>query len=98
MKILAIGKPKEAMLSLPPDKLKELRGTTIKTQKKWMDEGKVGATYISPGSGYIFAILNYDSAEEWMKDMMSNPLLNFYDQETYPIVEFDDAMKIAGLV
>lgn len=97
MKIMAIGKQKESALSLPPDKLKELTELTVKTNKKWKDEGKIIATYISPGSGHVFAILEYDTAEEWMKDLASNPLLNYYDQETYPIVDFDSAMKIAGL-
>ena len=97
MKILAIGKPKEALLSLPPDKRKELTEATIKTNKKWKDEGKIIATYISPGAGYVFALLNYDTAEEWMKDLVSNPLLSYYEQEIYPVVDFDDAMKIAGL-
>lgn len=97
MKILAIGKPKESLLSLPSDKRKELTETTIKTNKKWKDEGKIVATYVSPGSGYVFAILDYDTTEEWMKDLMSNPLLSYYEQETYPVVDFDNAMKIAGL-
>ena len=97
MKILAIGKQKESLLSLPPDKLKELMEATVKTNKKWKDEGKIVATYISPGSGHVFAILDYDTTEEWMKDLMSNPIFNYYDQETYPVVDFDDAMKIYGL-
>jgi hypothetical protein len=97
MKILAIGKQKESILSLPPDKQKELMDATIKTNKKWKDEGKVIATYVSPGSGYVFAILNYETSEEWMKDLMSNPLFNYFEQETYPVVDFDDAMKIYGM-
>jgi muconolactone delta-isomerase len=97
MKILSIGKQKESLLSLPPDKQKELMDATIKTNKKWKDEGKIVATYISPTSGYVFAILDYDTAEEWMKDLMSNPIFNYYEQETHPIVDFDDAMKIYGM-
>ena len=97
MKILAIGKRKDSLLSLPPDKQKELMEVTVKTNKKWRDEGKIIATYISPGSGKIFAILNYDTTEEWKKDIISNPALSYYDQEIYPIVEYDDAMKIYGM-
>jgi hypothetical protein len=97
MKILAIGKPKESLLSLPPDKQKELMEASLETNKKMRSEGKVIANYISPTSGYAFTILNYDTAEEWMKDIMSSPILNYYDQETYPVVDFDDAMKIAGM-
>jgi hypothetical protein len=97
MKILSIGKPKESLLSLPPDKQKELMEATLETNKKMRGEGKVIANYISPTSGHVFTILNYDTAEEWMKDIMSSPILNYYDQETYPVVDFDDAMKIAGM-
>jgi hypothetical protein len=96
MKILSIGKPKESLLSLPPEKRKELTEASRKTNKKMRSEGKVIASYYAPTSGYIFVILNYDTTEEWMKDLMSSPVLNYYDQETFPVVEFDDAMKIAG--
>jgi hypothetical protein len=97
MKILSIGKPKESLLSLPPDKQKELMEASLETNKKMRGEGKVVANYISPTSGYVFTILNYDTAEEWMKDIMSSPILSYYDQETHPVVDFDDAMKIAGM-
>jgi len=96
MKVMAIAKPKESLLSLPPDKMKELMETTLETNKKMRGEGKVVAGYISPTSGYVFVILDYNDAEEWMKDKMSSPILNFYDQETYPVVDWDNAMKIAG--
>jgi hypothetical protein len=97
MKILAIGKPKESLLSLPPDKQKELMEASLETNKKMRGEGKVVANYISPTSGYVFTILDYNTTEEWMKDIMSSPILNYYDQETYPVVDFDDAMKIYGM-
>jgi hypothetical protein len=97
MKILSIGKPKEAILSIPPDKQKELTKLTQETSKKWRDEGKIVDAYISPTSGYIFVILDYDNAEDWMKDIMSDPILNYYDQETHPVVGWDDALKIYGM-
>ena len=97
MKILSIGKPKESLLSVPPEKRRELMEASLETNKKMRDEGNLISAYVSPGSGYIFVILNYDTAEEWMKDIAASPVLNYYDQETYPIVEFDDAMKIAGM-
>lgn len=97
MKILTIGKQKQSFLSLPPDKQKELMAASLETTKKIKSEGKVIATYISPGASRIFAILNYDTTEEWMKDLMASPILNYYEQETYPIVDFDDAMKITGM-
>ena len=97
MKVVAIAKPKKEMLmSLPPDKQQELIKITKEVNKKWKDEKKVIASYISPTSGYTFAILDYDSAEEWMKDLMSNPLFNYYDQEIHPVVDYDSAMKIYG--
>jgi hypothetical protein len=97
MKILSIGKPKESRLSLTPDKVKELMEASLETMKKMRGEGKIVADYICPTSEYVFTILEYDTAEEWMKDIMSSPILNYYDQETYPVVDFEDAMKIAGM-
>ena len=97
MKILAIGKPKESLVSLPPDKRKELLEASLETNKKMKGEGKVIAGYICPTSGYVFSGFEYDTTEEWMKDIMSSPILNYYDQETYPVVDFDDAMKMAGM-
>jgi muconolactone delta-isomerase len=97
MKILSIGKPKESLLSLPPDKRRELMEATLETNKRLRDEGKIVNGYVSPGSGYIFVILDYDSTEEWMKDLNASPILNYYDQETYPVVGWDDAMKISGM-
>jgi hypothetical protein len=97
MKVLAIGKPKEALLSLSPDKRKELTEASLEINKKMKGEGKVVANYISPTSGYVFTILDYDTTEEWLKDIMSSPILDYYDQETHPVVDFDDAVKIAGM-
>ena len=97
MKILSICKPKEALLSLPPDTQKELLTASVEVNNRLRDEGKVVDAYVSPTAQYIFVILEYDSAEEWMKDLNTMPLLNYYDQETYPVVGWDDAMKISGM-
>lgn len=97
MKILSIGKPKEAILSLPPDKQQELLKASREPNKRLRDEGKIVDAYVSPTSGYIFVILDYDNAEDWMKDLMSMPIMNYYDQETHPVVGWDDALKIYGM-
>ena len=97
MKILSIGKPKESLLSLPPDKRRELLEASLETNKKMKGEGKVVANYISPTSGYVFSVFEYDTAEGWMKDIMASPILDYYDQETHPVVDFDDALKIYGM-
>jgi muconolactone delta-isomerase len=97
MKILSIGKPKESLLSLPPETAKQLTKAATETSKQLIDKGKILAQYYSPTSQYIFVILDYDTAEEWMKDLMSMPILSYYDQETYPIVDFPDALKALGI-
>jgi hypothetical protein len=62
-----------------------------------IDKGKILAQYYSPTSQYIFVIVDYDSTEEWMKDLASNPVMTYYDQETYPIVDLFEALKISGI-
>jgi hypothetical protein len=97
MKILSIGKPKELLFSLPPETRKQFMEAATEQTKQLIDKGKILAQYYSPTSQYIFVILDYDNAEDWMKDLMSSPILSYYDQETYPIVDLSDALKAAGI-
>lgn len=97
MKILAIAKPKELLFSLPPETRTQLVKESIEPTKQLMDKGKILAQYYSPTSGYVFAIVDYDDTEEWMKDLASNPAMTYYDQEVYPIVDLLDALKVAGI-
>jgi hypothetical protein len=93
MKMLAIAKPKELLLSLPPEKQTQMVKESIEPTKKMKDKGKILAQYYSPTSKYVFAIVDYDDAGEWMKDLMSNLAMTYYDQEVYPIVDLFDVIK-----
>ena len=93
MKMLSIGKPKEALLTLDPETSKKQTLAAKESTKELREKGKILAQYYSPTSRYVFAILDYDSAEEWMKDLTSNQVMNYYDQEVYPIVDLMEAIK-----
>ena len=97
MKILSIGKPKELLFSLPPETQKQLTEAAEESTKQLKDKGKILAQYYSPTSQYVFVILDYNDAEEWMKDLSSNPAMTYYDQDVYPIVDLLDALKAAGI-
>ena len=79
MKLLSIGRPKEALLSLSPEKNQQLMKTALEQAKQLKEKGKVLAQYSSPTSGYIFTILEYNNAEEWMKDIQSIEALRYID-------------------
>jgi len=85
------------LFSLPPETQTKLVKEAIEPTKQLMDKGKILAQYYSPTSRYVFAIVDYDDTEEWMKDLASNPVLTYYDQEIYPIVDLLDAIKAAGI-
>jgi len=97
MKILAIGKPKESLLSIPQETRIQMVKEGIESTKQLKDKGKILAQYYSPTSQYVFVILDYDDAEEWMKDLALNPVMTYYDQDVYPIVDLLDALKAAGI-
>ena len=97
MKILSIGKPKDLLLTLPQETRAQLTKEAIEPTKKLKDEGKILAHYYSPTSQYVIVIVDYDSTEEWMKDLMANPVMAYYDQEVYPIVDLADAINTAGI-
>jgi hypothetical protein len=92
MKFLAIGKPKDMLTMLPPATLKQLIETTQASNDKLKKEGKLLEGYGSP-AGCIAVILEYNSAEEWMKDQRANPILGYYDQEIYPLADMEDVVK-----
>jgi muconolactone delta-isomerase len=96
MKILTIARPKDLLLSLPEETRTQMAKGSVEPTKKMKDKGKVLAHYYSPTSRYVIAIVDYDDAEEWMKDLMSNPVMAYYDQDIYPIVDLGEAVKLAN--
>jgi hypothetical protein len=92
MKFLSILKQKEVMLTLPPAVGKQLIKASMAGMKQLKKEGKLLESYSSP-SGLGVVILNYNSADEWIKDQNLIPLLTYYSQEIYPLADMEDTMK-----
>jgi hypothetical protein len=92
MKFLSISKAKDSASMLPPTvarQLLEMSAAGINQQKKL---GKVLEFYYSP-AGYAIVILEYKSAEEWVKDQNMIPILSYYDSVVYPLAEGEEALK-----
>jgi hypothetical protein len=92
MKFLALLKQKEVMLTLPPAVGRQLIEASMAGMKQLKKEGKLLESYSSP-SGLGAVILNYNSADEWIKDQNLIPLLTYYSQEIYPLADMEDTMK-----
>ena len=98
MKFLSISQAKDSATMLPPAvtrQLLEISMAAIKQQKK---EGKVLEFYYSP-AGYAIVIIDYKSAEDWVKDQNLIPLLAYYNHKVYPLADGEEALKsiIEGL-
>ena len=92
MKILCIAKPTEAFRALPPDiSLQHLVSfQAVATQQR--EERKILELYVTPiGSSVV--ILDYETADEWVKDQRNIPLLNYYEFEIYPLADGFEAVK-----
>lgn len=94
MKILTVAKPKDPIFSLSPEQSKKMLEASIEPTKRMKEKGRVLAHYYVPTSGYVIAIVDYDDAEEWMKDLRSNPIMAYYEQEVYPIVDLEESVKL----
>jgi hypothetical protein len=92
MKLLVIGKPKDAVATLAPALIRQLFETSLNAIRQQKKEGKVLEAYYSP-VGCSVAILDYKGADEWVKDQTSVPILRYYDWEVYPLADFDESMK-----
>src|SRR3972149_58760 len=92
MKFLGLLKPKEIMLTLPPAVGRQLMEASIAGMNKLKKEGKALEGYISP-AGCAVTILEYKNAEEWIKDQNLVPILQYYEQELYPLADMDESMK-----
>ena len=92
MKFLAIAKPKDSATMLPPAVTRQLLEMAMAVMGQLKKAGKLLEYYSSP-VGCLLVILNYNNAEEWVKDQISMPLLTYYDQEIYPLADGDQMMK-----
>ena len=55
-------------------------------------EGKILELYVSP-LNYSVVILNYDSADEWVKDQRNIPGINYYEWEAYPLADGFESLR-----
>ena len=92
MKFLGLLKQKEIMLTLPPAVSRQLIEMSLAGMSQLKKGGKLLEAYYSP-AGLSMVILNYDNADEWVKDQNMVPLLSYYDQEVYPLADLDESMK-----
>ena len=76
MKILCIGKPTEAFRALPPNISLQLLESFQEVAIKQREENKILDFYATP-IGYSIVILNYENADEWVRDQKEIPIINY---------------------
>jgi hypothetical protein len=92
MKFLSISKPKDTATMLPPAVTRQLLEMSMVAIGQLKKAGKLLEYYYSP-VGCIVVILNYNNAEEWVKDQLSMPILTYYDNELYPLADGNESTK-----
>ncbi len=92
MKLLVIGKPKDAMTTLPPGLIRQLWETSLVALGQQKGAGRFLEGYSSP-TGHAIAILDYKDADEWMKEQTSVPIVRYYDWEVYPLAHLEEGMN-----
>lgn len=86
MKILCIAKPTEAMRMLPPEVQLNLFESFVEVAVQQREERKILELYSTP-IGYSVAVLNFDSADEWVESQKDIPILNYMEFEIYPLAD-----------
>ena len=86
MKFLSVGKVKDSFMMMPPAAMIQIMEVSMSAMEQQKKQGKILDYYYSP-AGYQIVILNYETAEEWSKDQISIPILNYVDNEVYPLTE-----------
>jgi hypothetical protein len=93
MKFMVVAKPKDTMTMLPPAVTRQLLEVSMAAMGQMKKAGKILEAYYSP-VGCIVVMLNYNTAEEWVKDQISMPILTYYDNEIYPLADYEQSLKI----
>jgi muconolactone delta-isomerase len=94
MKFLTIGKPKDALYTLPPAFTRQLIEATVAATNKLKKEGKFQEIYWIPGAGTAVAIAECKTAEEMVKNLNEIPISAFYGYEMYMLADFNESTKI----
>jgi hypothetical protein len=92
MKFLGLIKQKEVALTLPPAVVRQLIEVSLAGMNQLKKAGKYLEGYYSP-AGLGMVILNYNNADEWVKDQNLVPMLQYYEQELYPLADMEESFK-----
>jgi hypothetical protein len=92
MKFMSVTRPKDTVSMLPPAVTRQLLEASMAAINQLKKAGKILEFYYSP-VGCSVVILNYNNAEEWIKEQLMLPILTYYDQEIYPLADGNESMK-----
>jgi len=93
MKFLIIGKPREAVSTLPPALLRQLVEASTAATNKQKKEGKISEIYWIPGAATTVTLGECKTAEEMVKMYNEIPIAMYYGYEVYPLADFNESMK-----
>jgi hypothetical protein len=94
LKIMSISRPKSTLATLPPTVLKQLMEASTAAIQQYHKEGRILEYYYSPvGAGCSIVILDYKNADDWMKDIATIPMLNYFENDIYPLADGFETTK-----
>jgi len=93
MKFLTISKMKDTASTVPPSVMRPLMEATLDLMNQEMKAGRILEAYFMAGSGRSMVIAEAKSAEEIVQRINALPVGGFMDLETYPLANFNEAMK-----
>jgi len=77
---------------LPPQVLLQLSEASLAGMLQLREERKILEYYHSP-AGRSVVVLEYESADEWVKEQGIIPILNYLEAEVYPLANGFEALK-----
>jgi muconolactone delta-isomerase len=90
---LIITKIKDSFYTLPDERRMVLMGAVIAYTEKLVKAHKLREVHHMPGWGRTVSFLEVESNEEATKLAIENPMINYMDVESYPIVEWTTYIK-----
>jgi hypothetical protein len=94
MKFLVIGKPREALFTLPLALLRQLVEASVTAWNKQKKEGKLLENYWIPGAATTVSLYECKTAEEMVKNFNEIPITVYYGFESYQLADINESMKI----
>ena len=94
MKFLTIAKLKDSASMLPPTTFLSILEASLAAWEQQKKEGKVAEAYYLPETRRLMVILNYDNVDQWAKDQIKVPILNYVEVETAgALANYDEYLK-----